>query len=100
FALDQWLKEHIGRPYTIILGSSLATGIVVTAQNLTHLLSGPNKPSLANLGVILGTGLVQVALLINQLAQFHEFRQYVRDQRAARKAGRAARKVRDHGSAT
>ena len=23
FALDQWLKEHIGRPYTIILGSSL-----------------------------------------------------------------------------
>jgi len=93
YALDQWLKAHIGRPYTIILGVSLAAGIAATAGNLTQLLGRSVVPSIPTVAGLLATGVVQAALLINQLAQLHEYRRYVRERRAVRREQQAARKA-------
>jgi hypothetical protein len=93
YELDQWLKAHLGRPYTIILASSLGAGIAAAGANLGQLFSKPVTPSIASVATLLGAGLVQVALLINQLAQLHEYRQFARERRAARREARAARKA-------
>jgi len=100
YALDQWLKAHLGRPYTIILGSSLVAGIGATAGNLGRLFDQPVTPSIDSVVALLGAGLVQVVLLVNQLAQLHEYRQVVRERRAARREQKAARKAARGGDPT
>ena len=79
--LDGWLHEHLGRPYSAILAVGLVLGIGDGIRSLTQEL----KPS-ADLYKIVFIVIFQVALLINQLGQFHEFRE-------AREAGRAAKRA-------
>jgi hypothetical protein len=93
YALDQWLKARLGPPYTTILASSLGMGIVAAAAKLGQLFSKPVTPSIAAVAALLGAGALQVVLLINQLAQLHEYRQLVRERRAARREARAARRA-------
>ncbi len=82
--LDEWLKARVGRLYTWILASSLVAGIVASGTNISHALSS------RSLAVEAATVVVQVALLVNQLAQLHGYRQAARERRAARKAAKAA----------
>jgi hypothetical protein len=98
FALDQWLKAHLGRPYTIILASSLGAGIAAAAANLGRLFEQPVTPSITSVVTLLGAGAIQVVLLINQLAQLHEYRQFARERRAARREVKAARKAARDGA--
>jgi len=93
YALDQWLKAHLGRPYTIILASSLGAGIAAAAANLGRLFDKPVTPSITSVAALVGAGVIQVVLLINQLAQLHEYRQFARERRAARREAKAARKA-------
>ena len=93
FQFDAWLKQHIGRPYTIILGISLGIGISANASALEKVFENPAPPSADSLIGLIGAALVQTALLINQLAQLHEYRQYARQRRAERKELKAARKA-------
>jgi hypothetical protein len=93
YEFDQWLKARLGPPYTTILASSLGMGIVAAATNLGQLFSKPVTPSIASVATLLGAGVIQVVLLINQLAQLHEYRQFARERRAARREARAARKA-------
>ena len=93
FQFDAWLKQHIGRPYTIVLGISLGIGISANVRSLEQMIESPAPPSADRLVALVGTALVQMALLINQLAQLHEYRQYVRQRRAERKELKAARQA-------
>jgi len=82
--LDQWLKERVGRPYTILLAAVLVMGMVANIRAaILELRGGRNLP------VIALTIALYAILLINQLAQLHEYRQAVRARREARKAGKA-----------
>ena len=97
YALDQWLKAHLGRPYTIVLASSLGAGIAAAAANLGRLFEQPVTPSITSVATLAGAGVIQVALLINQLSQLYEYRQSVRERRAARREAKAARKSAQNG---
>ena len=77
--LDHWLKIHLGRPYTAILTIGLVTSIVATVRGLEHSIA-----STAGLAVV-GSIAFQVALLINQLSQFHDYREAIRIRREARR---------------
>jgi hypothetical protein len=83
--LDTWLKANVGWPYNTLLGIALGTGIGATVEKVQHELASPKN--LAVLGVVL---VFQVALLINQLAQLHQFREERRARREARRARRKA----------
>jgi hypothetical protein len=83
--LDRRLRERFGRPYRGILSAGLVIGIVGTVEALSKAFSKTNIAALAT------TVVFQVALLINQLAQMHEFRQERRARREARKAGETRR---------
>jgi hypothetical protein len=83
--LDTWLKANVGWPYNTLLGIALGTGIVAAVNQIQHELASPKN--LALLGVTL---VFQVALLINQLAQLHNFREERRARREARQARRKA----------
>jgi len=65
--LDAWLRENLGRPYTVLLGVGLVAGISASLSGL-----GAEFRSGQGLVRIAVTVLFQLALLINQLAQFHE----------------------------
>jgi hypothetical protein len=81
--LDDWLHLHVGRAYVAILGWGLVASIIGSLRVLNHTLSRG--------GLGLGTIAVlvfQSALLVNQLAQWHELRE--RRQRAKAADGRAA----------
>jgi len=80
--LDHWLKIHLGRPYTAILTIGLVTSMVATVRGLQHTIA-----STAGL-VVVGTVAFQVVLLINQLSQFHEYREAIRIRREARRLAR------------
>ena len=77
--IDAWLRDHVGRPYTVILAIGLVYGIVASVRTLIH--DAETRLDVFKLVVAV---LFQIALLINQLAQFHEYR----EERAARRARR------------
>lgn len=83
--LDAWLREHLGRPYLAILGVGLVFGIIATFGELGHEIS--SGASILKLGFLIA---FQVALLINQLAQFHDYREERRQRREAKRAAASA----------
>ena len=93
YEIDQWLKAHVGRLYTTILASSLGMGIVASFGVVAHAF-GANVSTKAGL-VALGAAAVQAALLVNQLAQLHEYRQQARERRAARRERKAQKRASD-----
>ena len=78
-SIDAWLRDRVGRPYTVILAIGLVYGIIASVKSLVH--EAETRFDAFKLVVAV---LFQLALLINQLAQFHDYRQA----RLARKAGR------------
>src|SRR5258708_17483848 len=76
------LKLHLARPYTAILTAGLVTSIAATIRGLQHTIA-----STAGM-VVIGTVAFQVVLLINQLSQFHEYREANRIRRDARRRSR------------
>ncbi|HEY2709514.1 MAG TPA: hypothetical protein VGI95_15805 [Caulobacteraceae bacterium] len=82
--LDTWLKEHVGRLYNALLGVSLITSISASFTTISKAVGSPKD--LTTLGVVVA---FQIALLINQLAQLHHFR----EDRVARRAARLAEKT-------
>jgi hypothetical protein len=63
--LDEWLHQNVGRAYVAILGWGLVLSILASIAKLGNALS--------SFGVI--TLVFQAALLVNQLAQWHELRE-------------------------
>ncbi len=84
-ALDAWLREHLGRPYLAILGIGLVLGIIATIGEL-----GEEISSGSNVVKLLFLAAFQVALLVNQLAQFHDYREERRQRREAKRSAAAA----------
>jgi hypothetical protein len=78
--LDAWLRQHLGRPYLALLGAGLVYGIIASVFSLGHAMH-----SRASVLKILAMVLFELALLINQLGQFHEYRQDRRSRREARR---------------
>jgi hypothetical protein len=74
--LDAWLHVHLGRPYGVVLAIGLVVGITASIHDLSRSVASSTK-----LLKIVGMVLFQLALLVNQLAQFHEHR----ERRQARK---------------
>jgi predicted nuclease of restriction endonuclease-like RecB superfamily len=70
YQLDVWLHQHVGRFYAAILGWGLVFSIFGAVSNLSQTVkSGASLLKIAALVVL------QLALLINQLAQLYERRQ-------------------------
>jgi hypothetical protein len=80
YELDRWLKHHIGRPYTVVLGASLIAGIVTAIQSLMKEIG-----TTTHVTTLVGAVAVQTLLLINQLGQLHEYREANRIRREARR---------------
>jgi len=85
--LDAWLREHIGRPYLGALWVGLVLGIIATFQELMKDLS--RHDSVVKLSLFIA---FQAALLVNQLAQFHDYREERRRRREARTEQRQGRR--------
>ena len=83
YRLDHWLKLRFGRLYTALLSVGLVGGIIASARSLFHAVGSPQ-----NLAALAVTVVFQLALLINQLGQLHQFRQTVRARREARRLAR------------
>jgi hypothetical protein len=81
--LDAWLKAHLGRLYNAILGLGLGLGISAAVNSLTKEFG--QGAGVWKLGALIG---FQALLLLNQLAQLREFREGVRQRRAARRASK------------
>jgi hypothetical protein len=88
--LDEWLHQHVGRAYVAILGWGLVASIVGSLTVLGHALSNGGS-GLSPLLVLV----FQSALLVNQLAQWHELRERRRQRKnsglGARPAAEASR---------
>jgi hypothetical protein len=82
YHLDAWLHEHLGRPYTAILGIGLVFGIIDGVRGLTAAMADGAGDGIKVMAMVV----FQVALLINQLGQFHEYRQLREARRAAKRA--------------
>jgi hypothetical protein len=82
-ALDHWLKINLGRPYTAILTAGLVLSIIATVRGLQQSLG-----STGGAVTIAATVAFQFGLLINQLSQFHEYREARRSRREARRRAR------------
>jgi hypothetical protein len=67
---DEWLHQHVGRAYVAVLGWGLVASILGSLSVLGHALS-KGRSSLPTLFILV----FQTALLINQLAQWHELKQ-------------------------
>ncbi|HUZ14103.1 MAG TPA: hypothetical protein VMU93_14800 [Caulobacteraceae bacterium] len=81
--LDHWLKLRVGRPYTAILAFGLVVGVGASLRTLEQAVGSAR--SLAALG---GVVVFQLALLVNQLAQLHEYREAARIRREERRRSR------------
>ncbi len=68
--LDGWLHAHYGRIYVAILGWGLVISILGGLRALEHALADGGS-GLGPLAVVV----FQSALLINQLAQWHDLRE-------------------------
>lgn len=73
-ALDAWLKEHVGRPYTLILSVGLVLLMVQSVQELVKTVSEAGKTLTGDVVGFAFTVVFQLALLINVMAQWHEHR--------------------------
>ena len=82
--LDAWLHEHLGRPYTAILGIGLVYGITDGVRGLTAAMADSTGDGIKVVAMVV----FQVALLINQLGQFYEYRQLREARRAAKLAAK------------
>jgi hypothetical protein len=80
--LDQWLKAKIGRPYTILLTAALIAGISANVRAVEAEIGHAG-----NMTVIVLTVVFDAILLINQLAQLHEYREVRRAKRADKRSG-------------
>ena len=68
--LDEWLHQNVGRAYIAILGWGLVASMLASLKVLGNALSGGKS------GIIPALVLVfQSALLVNQLAQWHDLRE-------------------------
>ncbi len=81
--LDAWLREHLGRPYFALLGAGLVLGILASLRQLDQEIG-------SKVGILKITGLVafQLVLLVNQLAQFHDYHQDRSQRREVRRQTR------------
>jgi hypothetical protein len=86
--LDDWLKARLGRPYNTALGIALGLGIAASVKSI-DLAFHAKLVSWDTLAILAATVLFQLVLLINQLAQLHDFREETRQRRAERQAKRA-----------
>jgi hypothetical protein len=78
YLLDAWLHQHVGRFYASLLGWGLVFSIFGAVSTLSQTMkSGGGVVKIAGLVVL------QLALLVNQLAQLYERRQ-------ARRAAKSA----------
>jgi hypothetical protein len=68
--LDAWLREHLGRPYIALLGVGLTAGIIADLKDVGQVIG--SSVGLLKVGALV---VFQLALLVNQLAQFHDYRQ-------------------------
>jgi hypothetical protein len=84
--VDLWLKTHLGRPYTYLLVFGLITGIGATVRGIEDAVGHPGDMSKIAFTVALDS-----VLVINQLAQLHEYAELRRTRRATRKAAKEAR---------
>jgi hypothetical protein len=85
--LDEWLHQNAGRAYVAILGWGLVASIIGSLRLLGHALS-TGGTGLSPLIVLV----FQTALLINQLAQWHDLQERRRRRKEA--ALRAASQIR------
>ena len=74
--LDEWLHQHVGRAYIAILAWSLVISMMASLRVLGHALSGGKSGVTPALTLV-----VQSALLVNQLAQWHDLRERRRRRR-------------------
>jgi len=79
-AIDLWLKAHVGRPYTYLLVAGLITGIGATVRQVEDAVGHPGDMSKIVLTVAFDS-----VLVINQLAQLHEYAELRRTRRRAAK---------------
>ena len=70
YELDEWLHQHVGRAYIAILSWGLVASILGSLRILGHAMS-KGSGGLATLLALV----FQAALLVNQLAQWHELRE-------------------------
>ena len=68
--LDEWLHQNVGRAYIAILGWGLVISMLASLQVLGHALSGGKSGITPLLTLVF-----QSALLVNQLAQWHDLRE-------------------------
>jgi hypothetical protein len=85
--LDDWLKAHLGRPYNTALGIALGLGIGASVNAIDRAFHA-KLVSWQTLAILAATVVFQLVLLINQLAQLHDFREETRQRRAARREKR------------
>ncbi len=86
-AVDHWLKTHLGRLYTYVLVFGLVAGIGATVRGIEDAVGHPGDMSKIAFTVVLDT-----LLVINQLAQLHEYAELRRTRRAERKAAKESRR--------
>jgi hypothetical protein len=79
--LDQWMKAHVGRTYTVILTVGLVASVSANVRQVEAAVSHAG-----NLAVIALTVVLDLILIVNQVAQLHEYRQARRERKAERKA--------------
>lgn len=70
YRLDTWLREHLGRPYNVILGVGLVLAIIQGVREVVDVLGRPGD--VLKIAVIVA---FEAVLLLNQMAQLHEHRQ-------------------------
>jgi hypothetical protein len=75
--VDQWMKEHVGRAYTVILTVGLVASLSANIRQVEAQISHAG-----NLAAIALTVAVDLILIVNQLAQLHEYRQARRERKA------------------
>ena len=77
YQIDQFLKNHLGWPYRLVLAAGLVVGIVSSLNTLEKAFGSTQNVTEAIIAIAF-----QAALLINQLAQVNEWRH---EQRMLRK---------------
>ena len=80
---DAWLRGHV-RAYSAILNAGLVIAIVDSARKLAHAVSDRTVHDLGDVLGIASLLVFQGALLLNQLAQWHEYSEHMRARRAGR----------------
>jgi hypothetical protein len=76
--LDEWLHQHVGRAYVAILGWGLVVSIIGSLGVLGHALASGGT-GLSPLAILV----FQSALLVNQLAQWHDLQERRRRRKEA-----------------